>query len=328
VHAIYDGQPTRHAASRWLAEVVSRHSIPRHLCLDLLDGMEMDLCHRPIRDEAELELYCYRVAGSVGMMMSQVLGATGPRATRRARALGIAMQLTNIARDVAEDWDRGRCYLPESWMTRAADFSESLENESVRDAVRRVLDKADDQYAEGRRGLDDLAPGARPGIAAAANLYRAIGDAVRRRNFRVTGPRATVSRACLAKTLAVCWTKRMLSGLQTALGRWGLDRVGPFVFTSQQDSSLAMELTMKRWNTDAAYVVSLGLSLTLTMAVALFIMVGVNPKQDEYAHLPWLYAALSAVAASVTGYLARRLQEPAIADPVPATHPPSQTARR
>ena len=85
--------------------------------------MEMDLDLGQIDTEHELLRYCYRAAGVVGLMMCRVFGVTDQRALRHAKSLGIAMQLTNIARDVREDWQRGRCYLPQSWLPRGVDAS-------------------------------------------------------------------------------------------------------------------------------------------------------------------------------------------------------------
>ena len=89
-----------------------RHQLPRRSPEDLLDGMAMDVGAVRYRTFDELLLYCYRVAGTVGLMMAQIMGVRIPSALRRAADLGMAMQLTNICRDVAEDAARDRSYLP------------------------------------------------------------------------------------------------------------------------------------------------------------------------------------------------------------------------
>ncbi len=117
VHRIYSGEATLHAASCWLASVVKTHEIPQHLPLDLLSGMEADLDTPVLQTVDELLLYCYQAAGTVGLMMSRIMGVTDRRALSKAKALGMAMQLTNIARDIDEDWQAGRRYVPKQWLS-------------------------------------------------------------------------------------------------------------------------------------------------------------------------------------------------------------------
>ena len=99
VKAIYSDQPIQLPASDWLRELVERYNIPPDLPRDLLRGMESDLNFKPMANDEALLLYCYRVAGVVGLMMRRVLGVTGQQALEHAKNLGIAMHLTNIARD-------------------------------------------------------------------------------------------------------------------------------------------------------------------------------------------------------------------------------------
>lgn len=112
IERLFQGNPTR-PTTRALAEPVRRYSLPREEFLALIDGMEMDAresIHAP--DMATLLLYCRRVAGAPGLLSLPVFGASGENARRFALALGDALQLTNILRDIAEDADRGRLYLP------------------------------------------------------------------------------------------------------------------------------------------------------------------------------------------------------------------------
>ncbi|HVV81460.1 MAG TPA: squalene/phytoene synthase family protein, partial [Kofleriaceae bacterium] len=94
-------------------DVVRARRVPRHYPAELLAGMAMDAAGARYATMDDLRLYCWRVAGVVGLMMSHVFGVADERALPRAAHLGIAMQLTNICRDVAEDWQRGRLYLPD-----------------------------------------------------------------------------------------------------------------------------------------------------------------------------------------------------------------------
>ncbi len=108
---VYSGDP-RYPISRALADSVRRFSIPRRYFEEIIDGVEMDLAHRRYRTFEELRLYCYRVASAVGLVCIEIFGYRNPQARTYAENLGIAFQLTNIIRDVREDAERGRIYLP------------------------------------------------------------------------------------------------------------------------------------------------------------------------------------------------------------------------
>jgi 15-cis-phytoene synthase len=108
---VYNGTPTR-AISRALADSVRRFTIPRRYFEDIIDGVEMDLSRKRYRTFDELRLYCYRVASAVGLICIEIFGYRNPQARTYAENLGLAFQLTNIIRDVREDAERGRIYLP------------------------------------------------------------------------------------------------------------------------------------------------------------------------------------------------------------------------
>lgn len=118
---------------RALAAVVATRHLDRLPFDELLDGMQMDLTEVRLRTTAELDLYCYRAAGVVGLLMLPILGARSPAARLPASQLGVAMQLTNILRDVGEDLGRGRIYLPEEELARF-DLSHSDLERHVMDA--------------------------------------------------------------------------------------------------------------------------------------------------------------------------------------------------
>jgi phytoene synthase len=150
----------------------------------LVQGVGRDLGEVRIGDEAELIGYAHAVAGTVGLMMCDVLGVENRAARPHAAALGIAMQLTNIARDVDEDARLGRRYLPATWIdaSPAALATPSAgTREAGRQAVARLLSRAEAFYDSGLAGLDYLPAPVRPGIAVAATLYRGIGHALDRR---------------------------------------------------------------------------------------------------------------------------------------------------
>ena len=166
-------------------ELTKTHGLPKWAALDLLDGMESDLELVRIRTHSDFLLYCYRVAGTVGVMMCGVLGVTHPHATEHAIRLGLAMQITNICRDVLEDAKMGRVYLPEEvlrqhGLTHDDILSLSPSPEKVTAAVHELLDLADRLYAQGRAGFRFIPWRARFTIHVAAAVYQQIGWRLRR----------------------------------------------------------------------------------------------------------------------------------------------------
>jgi phytoene synthase len=181
--AIYDGRAGDAAVDRALAAVVHGHGIPRVLPDALLEGFAWDAAGRRIETSDDLHDYAARVAGSVGAMMALLMGTRDAGALARACDLGVAMQLSNIARDVGEDARNGRLYLPNAWMREAgidpdAWLAAPVHSAALAGVVRRVLDEADVLYARIDGGIARLPRGCRPGINAARRLYAAIGHAV------------------------------------------------------------------------------------------------------------------------------------------------------
>lgn len=164
---------------------------------ELLRGVRGDLDTVAIRDNDELRRYCYRVAGTVGLMMCDVLGVSDPRARPFAVDLGIALQLTNIARDVAEDARAGRRYLPASRIgavapARLAEPSPEL-RERLRACVAELLARAEGYYRSGEAGMAFIPARSRLAILVAARVYRAIGLKLVRREFACWRGRVVVS---------------------------------------------------------------------------------------------------------------------------------------
>jgi len=142
----------------------------------LIDTVLSDLGPVRVADEAALLRYAYGVAGTVGLQMCAVLGVDDPRAAPHAIDLGVAMQLTNIARDVAEDAVRDRLYLPATWLPPGLEPAGVMEAPGpVFTAVQQVLARADRRYRSAERGFHHLPPRMRPAIRAAARLYEEIG---------------------------------------------------------------------------------------------------------------------------------------------------------
>ena len=164
--------------------------------LELIRGIESDLQPVLVGTDAELLRYCYRVAGTVGLLMCDVLGVHDPKAKAHAIDLGIGMQLTNIARDVQEDAEMGRRYIPGQWLDEIA--PQALSNPSTRESellvesTQRLLSQAELYYESGKAGLRFLPPRARQGIKVAASVYREIGLVIAARGFDVSAGRAYV----------------------------------------------------------------------------------------------------------------------------------------
>jgi phytoene synthase len=195
--AIYAGRPGPHPCDRALASVVARHHLPRALLDALIEGFEWDAAGRRYATLAELHDYCARVAGTVGAMMCVLMGVRTESALARACDLGVAMQLTNIARDVGEDARAGRLYLPLDWLAEKGVAGEAwlaspVASPAVREVVARLLDAADQLYARVAAGIAELDPACRPGIRAAQWIYADIGRLVRARGCDSIATRAIV----------------------------------------------------------------------------------------------------------------------------------------
>ncbi len=198
---IYAGT-ARRLGARGLSAVVAARAIPATYPRALLAGMAMDVADARYHSIEELFAYCYRVAGVVGLIMSHVLGVRDDRALVSATHLGIAMQLTNISRDVAEDWQLGRLYLPDEVLAShgagglAGELGRPLPGSAapaVRATVRDVLALADRYYRSARHGYPALPWRAGFAIRAAGRIYRAIGTGLGRRQHDPLRGRVVVS---------------------------------------------------------------------------------------------------------------------------------------
>jgi phytoene synthase len=197
---LYAGDPMPTPSDRAMARVVVRHGLPRELPEALLDGFEWDARGRRYETIEALYDYGARVAGTVGAMMAVLMGRTSAEAVARACDLGVAMQLSNIARDVGEDARRGRIYLPLAWLREAGVDPDAWLANPVFDAriatvVRRLLNAADALYLRAEAGIGLLPPTCRPGIQAARVLYAEIGREVARRGCDSVSQRAVVPRS-------------------------------------------------------------------------------------------------------------------------------------
>ena len=174
-----------------LADLDLRYELPREALLDFCRGMRDDLEGTPIRTEDELETYCFRVAGTVGIVMASLLGTRpGVDARPSAAALGKAMQRTNILRDIDEDLGNGRVYLASETVDRFGSFAPG-EREAL---LRHQIARADELYDEGIAGIALLLRG-RGAIRAAAAMYREILRQIERDGYGAQAGRAVVPRS-------------------------------------------------------------------------------------------------------------------------------------
>jgi len=180
-----------------LQYIVHRFGIPAHYSLELIEGMAMDVRGARYQSLRELLLYCYRVAGTVGLMMSHVMGLRDESALRHAADLGIAMQLTNIARDITEDAAMGRVYLPLSWLDEAkinpADIAAPQNRARLAIVTSRLLREADRYYCSGDSGLWHLSFRSACAVSAARHVYAEIGSLLLHRGARAWDERTYVT---------------------------------------------------------------------------------------------------------------------------------------
>lgn len=197
--AIYAGRPRDLVSDRAFAEVAHSHSIPRIIPDALIEGFVWDEKVRLYETPDELLDYCARVASTVGVMMAAIMGCDDRPALARAADLGLAMQLTNIARDVGEDAARGRIYLPLEWLGEEgvdpdAFLAKPDASAGIRAVTKRLLQLAETFYQRALSGVASLPIGCRPAIRSAAFIYRDIGNEIARNGYDSISRRAHTSK--------------------------------------------------------------------------------------------------------------------------------------
>src|SRR5918993_3074559 len=179
------------------ATVRARHGVPVAAVREMLAGVRMDLAHSRFATWDDLRLYCYRVAGTVGLMVAPILGCQDEDALPHAVDLGIAMQLTNVLRDIGEDARRGRLYLPlEDLAAFGCDPEAILEGRPsgrFADLLAFEIARTRALYADARRGLPALSPSGRLTAMAGSELYAAILTRIEEMDYDVLDTRAQVS---------------------------------------------------------------------------------------------------------------------------------------
>ena len=195
----YQGRPRDAAPDRAFTSVIETFDMPRDLPEALLEGLAWDAETRRYRDLSDLTAYSARVASAVGVMMCVLMRVRDRHALARAADLGVAMQLTNIARDVGEDALEGRLYLPLEWLEHSgidpdAFLADPQGTKAVRTMVKRLLIEAERLYVRSEAGIGALPVASRPGIFAARFIYAAIGTRLRAMGHNSVAARAFTSR--------------------------------------------------------------------------------------------------------------------------------------
>ncbi|MDZ7725540.1 MAG: squalene/phytoene synthase family protein [candidate division KSB1 bacterium] len=190
------GQSEHPAVSAYI--IVARHfGIPKEYPLSLLDGISMDISHTRYATFDDLYEYCYRVAGVVGIMMTFVLGYNTDSAFHYAEKLGIALQLTNILRDIKEDKELGRIYLPQEELKAFGLTDETIIQEDMNDSMQRLMQfqvkRAHQYYEQSKAGIPMLHRSSRFAIYAAAEIYRGILSKIQENQFNPFTERVYVS---------------------------------------------------------------------------------------------------------------------------------------
>ncbi|MEL6233664.1 MAG: phytoene/squalene synthase family protein [Pseudomonadota bacterium] len=196
----YAGRPRNAPADRAFADMIAQMAMPRALPEALLEGLAWDAMERRCDSLSALRAYSARVASAVGAMMCVLMGVRGRDALARACDLGVAMQLTNIARDVGEDARAGRLYLPLDWLGEAGIdpdrfLADPLPDPKICDLTRRLLAEAGRLYRRAETGIAALPLRCRPGIFAASRIYAAIGTDLARAGHDSITRRAHTSTA-------------------------------------------------------------------------------------------------------------------------------------
>jgi phytoene synthase len=190
-------------------DVRDRHRIPLAYVRHLLDGIGLDLVQSRYETFDELARYCYGVASTVGLMAMHIIGFKDRSALPYAVKLGVALQLTNILRDVGEDFRQGRIYLPQEDLSRFGyrenDLARAVIDERFRSLMDFEIGRTRQLYAEAWDGIRLLSPDGRLAIAAAADLYRAILAKIEQNGYDVFNQRAQLSAAEKLRRLPRLW---------------------------------------------------------------------------------------------------------------------------
>jgi phytoene synthase len=220
----YAGEPMTDPDFAAFQEVALRHAMPSGFAFDHLAGFAMDVQGARYETIDDLLRYCYHVAGVVGLMMASIMGVKDPEVLDRACDLGLAFQLTNVARDIVEDAGVGRCYVPAAWLREAGIAPDEVALPRHRAALAKVaarlVDHAEPYYDSASSGVAALPLRSAWAIATARNVYRQIGIEVKRRGVHAWDERAGTTKAMKLWLLAK-------GGVAALASRFGSGSVKP-----------------------------------------------------------------------------------------------------
>jgi phytoene synthase len=197
-------------ATAW-ADTLTRYHIPRHYALQLIDGVNRDLTQSRYQTFEELATYCYGVASTVGLMSMYIIGFKSNEAIPYAIKLGVALQMTNILRDVGEDYRNGRLYLPREELAfygiREQDIAEGRINDNWRQFMKFQIERTRHLYAESWAGVKLLEREGQLAIGAASVFYQGILDEIEKNDYAVFTQRASLSAFGKVSRIPSLWWK-------------------------------------------------------------------------------------------------------------------------
>lgn len=193
----YSALPIEDSLLMAFRATVNKYNIPKDYFYELLEGMRMDLTKKRYADIDELKLYAYRVAGVVGLIMLKIFGSQEKNAETYALKLGEAMQLTNILRDIKEDFQKGRLYLPldelKNFNLSEKEIEEMRVNENLKSLMKFQIERARESYKESRKGVSFIkCPRSRLAIRLMQEIYSGILKEIEHNNYDVFSRRAAV----------------------------------------------------------------------------------------------------------------------------------------
>ncbi|MFX0185268.1 MAG: phytoene/squalene synthase family protein [Candidatus Hodarchaeota archaeon] len=194
-----NGYSSRNPILRAFGDTLRRHKIPVDYMHELIEGVRMDLTKNQYYSEEELDIYMFRVASTVGLMMTHIfIKNPAKRTLARAADLGRAMQLTNILRDIKEDFLMGRIYLPEEtrndYEVTIEDLNSDKVNENLKSLIRYESERAKAFYRIADLGIEELPPAAAYTVKVASSVYGEILNEIERRDYQILNQRAVVSK--------------------------------------------------------------------------------------------------------------------------------------
>ncbi len=215
LHECYEGNHNNDPIMMAWQDTLKSYTVPIELPLDLMDGVTMDIDFKPFETFDDLYVYCYKVASVVGLMCSEIFGYSDKKALDHAIELGIAMQLTNILRDIGEDVDRGRIYLPLEDLDRFGytqeEFMRKEMNENFIALIKFQIARARSYYTASEQGIPMLEKNSRIAVKVSSLNYCNILKAIEENNYDVFSQRAYRSFYQKLRTIPSIWYKTSIS---------------------------------------------------------------------------------------------------------------------